>query len=45
MQLIKKVVCLTDADPTLNGKACFPFQLNGQGIELASHVTKIKNEI
>jgi predicted ATP-dependent endonuclease of OLD family len=38
----KKVVCITDADPTINGKACFPFQLNGQGTALASHLTTLQ---
>jgi len=40
----KKVVCITDADPTLNGKACFPFELYDQenALKVASHVTALK---
>ena len=41
MQLI---VCITDADPTINGKACFPFELNGQGVALASHLTTLQTK-
>ncbi len=40
----KKVVCITDADPTINGNACFPFQLNGQGTALASHLTTLQTK-
>jgi len=40
----KKVVCITDADPTINGKSCFPFQLNGQGSALASHLITLKTK-
>jgi len=40
----KKVVCITDADPTIDGKACFPFQLNGQGTALASHLTTLQTK-
>jgi predicted ATP-dependent endonuclease of OLD family len=40
----KKVVCITDADPTINGKACFPFQLNGEGIAIASHLKSLKKK-
>jgi hypothetical protein len=40
----KKVVCITDADPTINGKACFPFQLNGQGTALAPHLIKLQTK-
>lgn len=40
----KKIVCITDADPTINGKACFPFQLNGSGEALASHLIALKTK-
>lgn len=40
----KKVVCITDADPTINGKACFPFQLKGQGTALASHLRTLQTK-
>jgi len=40
----KKVVCITDADPTIDGKACFPFELNGQGTALASHLITLKTK-
>lgn len=42
--LNKKVVCITDADPTIDGKACFPFQLkeNDKHKNLATHVTDLK---
>ena len=46
----KKIVCITDADPELQGvdnkwRACFPFELNGddKSKPLATHVSDLKN--
>lgn len=40
----KKVVCITDADPTIKGKACFPFEINEEESALASHLRKLKTK-
>lgn len=41
----KKVVCITDADPTIGNIACFPFELNGdeKSKPLATHVKTLKD--
>jgi putative ATP-dependent endonuclease of OLD family len=42
----KKVVCITDADPSIGKNACFPFELNGDENHnpIASHVVNLKTD-